>query len=99
MNKSELVAAMAPKLGGKTAAASALDAVLAEITSQVAKGEKVTLPGFGSFEKRRRAARNGRNPQTGASIKVKATNVPAFKAGTGFKEMVASGKAPKAARR
>ncbi|MNC98206.1 DNA-binding protein HU [compost metagenome] len=58
----------------------------------VAKGDKVSLPGFGSFEKRARKARTARNPQTGAAIKIAATSVPAFKAGKEFKELVAKKK-------
>ncbi|WP_456249847.1 HU family DNA-binding protein [Longispora urticae] len=98
LNKGELIEAMAPRLGSKAAASEALEAVLSEISAQVARGERVSLPNFGSFEKRKRAARTGRNPQTGAEIKVKATNVPAFKPGAGFKEMVAAGKVPKTKR-
>ncbi len=64
------------------------DAVLSSITSAVAGGDKVTLPGFGTFEARSRNARTGRNPQTGAEIQIAASTVPGFKAGAGFKAAV-----------
>jgi DNA-binding protein HU-beta len=83
-------------LGDKKSAASALDAVLAEIQTAVTKGDKVAITGFGVFEKRVRAARTARNPRTGESVKVKKTSVPAFRAGASFKDQVASGKVPKA---
>ncbi|MFB9234244.1 HU family DNA-binding protein [Plantactinospora siamensis] len=95
MNKAELIEALTDRLGDRKTATAALDAVLAEIQASVAKGEKVAITGFGSFEKRERGARTARNPRTGEPVKVKKTSVPAFKAGTGFKEMVASGRAPK----
>lgn len=97
MNKSELVDAIADQVGGRAAAAKAVDAVLDAIVAAVAKGERVGLVGFGTFEKRVRGARTARNIRTGATIKVKATSVPAFRAGSGFKETVASGGKKKAA--
>jgi DNA-binding protein HU-beta len=98
-NKAEFVELLANRLGSdKKSAAEALDAVLDTIYVSVTKGEKVTLTGFGSFEKRERAARIARNPATGAQVKVKKTNVPAFKAGAEFKAIVSGArKAPKAA--
>ncbi|GAA5182119.1 hypothetical protein GCM10023322_18370 [Rugosimonospora acidiphila] len=96
MNKAELIDALAVRLGDKKSAASALDAVLAEIQSAVTKGDKVAITGFGVFEKRVRAARTARNPRTGESVKVKKTSVPAFRAGASFKDQVASGKVPRA---
>lgn len=97
MNKAELIEALATRLGeDKRAAGTALDAVLAEVQSAVTKGEKVSITGFGVFEKRVRAARMARNPRTGESVRVKKTSVPAFRPGSGFKEMVASGRVPKA---
>jgi DNA-binding protein HU-beta len=84
-------------LGDKKSAASALDAVLAEIQTAVTKGDKVAITGFGVFEKRVRAARTARNPRTGESVKVKKTSVPAFRPGASFKDQVASGKVPKVA--
>lgn len=95
MNKAELIEALATRLGDKRAAGTALDAVLAEVQSAVTKGEKVSITGFGVFEKRVRAARMARNPRTGAAVRVKKTSVPAFRPGSGFKEMVASGRVPK----
>ncbi len=97
MNKAELVEALAVSLGDKKAATAALDAVLKEIQNAVTKGDRVAITGFGVFEKRARNARTARNPRTGEPVKVKKTSVPAFKPGTAFREMVASGKVAKAA--
>lgn len=89
MNKQQLVDHVADAAGlSKKDAAAALDAITSGITASIAKGDKVALPGFGSFERRERKARVGRNPQTGAAIKVAAAKVPAFKAGQGFKDAV-----------
>jgi DNA-binding protein HU-beta len=89
VNKSELIQAAADKADlSKSDASAAVDAVLATITETVARGEKVALTGFGTFERRERAARTGRNPQTGAEIQVKASKAPAFKAGKAFKDAV-----------
>ena len=89
MNKGQLIAAIEGRLGGKKAAADALEAVLDVIIREVAKGRKVGITGFGTFEKAARAARTGRNPRTGASVKIKKTAVPKFKAGTAFRTVVA----------
>ncbi|HEX6870517.1 MAG TPA: HU family DNA-binding protein [Micromonosporaceae bacterium] len=97
MNKAELIEALSGRLGDKKAATAALDAVLTEIQNTVTKGDKVSITGFGVFEKRVRAARLARNPRTGEPVKVKKTSVPAFRPGAGFKELVAAGKAPKTA--
>jgi DNA-binding protein HU-beta len=97
VNKAELIEALAARLGDKKAATAALDAVLAEVQQAVTKGDRVAITGFGVFEKRVRGARTARNPRTGESVKVKKTSVPAFRAGAGFKEMVASGRVPKVA--
>ncbi|WP_433614073.1 HU family DNA-binding protein [Dactylosporangium sp. CA-139114] len=97
MNKAELIEALSARLGDKKSANAALDAVLAEIQAAVTKGDKVAITGFGVFEKRIRGARTARNPRTGEAVKVKKTSVPAFRAGASFREMVASGKVPKAA--
>ena len=97
MNKAELIDALAARLGDKKSAATALDAVLAEIQTAVTKGDKVAITGFGVFEKRVRAARTARNPRTGEAVKVKKTSVPAFRPGAGFKDQVASGKVPRVA--
>lgn len=92
MNKSQLSDAVAEAAGLTGAQAdAALDAVLTAITGAVASGDKVTLPGFGTFEARERSARTGRNPQTGAEIEIAATTAPAFKAGSAFKKAVAGG--------
>src|SRR5207245_6619462 len=92
VNKAELIDALAARLGDKKSAASALDAVLAEIQTAVTKGDRVAITGFGVFEKRVRAARTARNPRTGESVRVKKTAVPAFRPGTGFKTVVADPK-------
>jgi DNA-binding protein HU-beta len=96
VNKAELIDALAARLGDKRSASDALDAVLAEIQTAVTKGDKVSITGFGVFEKRVRAARMARNPRTGEAVRVKKTSVPAFRPGSGFKETVAAGKVPKA---
>ncbi|GAA1772307.1 hypothetical protein GCM10009681_49610 [Luedemannella helvata] len=98
VNKAELIDALAGRLGDRKSATAALDAVLAEIQAAVTKGDKVAITGFGVFEKRVRAARTARNPRTGEAVKVKKTSVPAFRAGASFKDMVAAGKVPKAAK-
>ena len=89
MNKEELVKEIAKsaKLSQKDAG-EALEATMCAIQTAVSKGNKVTLVGFGTFERRARAARTGRNPQTGATIKIAAKKVPAFTAGKKFKELV-----------
>ncbi len=97
MNKAELIEALAARLGDRKTATAALDAVLAEVQQAVTKGDRVAITGFGVFEKRVRGARTARNPRTGEAVKVKKTSVPAFRAGAGFREMVAAGRVPKAA--
>lgn len=96
MNKGQLVDALETRLGGKKAAAEALEAVVDTITTTVAKGEKVAITGFGTFEKAARAARTGRNPRTGQPVKIKKTAVPRFRAGTQFKLVTSDAKALKA---
>jgi DNA-binding protein HU-beta len=92
-NKAQFVEALAERLDGdKKRAAAALDAVIATVYASVAKGEKVALTGFGVFEKRERAARLARNPATGASVRVKKTSVPAFRAGAEFKAITSGAK-------
>ena len=98
MNKAELIEALSGRLGDRKSATAALDAVLAEIQNAVTKGDKVSITGFGVFEKRIRAARTARNPRTGESVKVKKTSVPAFRPGASFKELVAAGRVPKVAK-
>ncbi len=90
MNKVELVAAVAEKAElSKKDAEKAVAVVLCAIEETVAAGGKVQLVGFGTFETRARAARVGRNPQTGAEIKIAASKQPVFKAGKAFKDAVA----------
>ncbi len=89
MNKSELIAEIAESAElSKAAAGRALDGTLAAITKALQDGDQVTLIGFGSFLVRDRAARTGRNPQTGKPIKIKASKSPAFKAGKSLKDAV-----------
>jgi len=92
VNKGQLIDALESRLGGKKAAAEAVEGFLDVIIRTVAKGEKVGITGFGTFEKALRAARIGRNPRTGASVKIKKTAVPKFKAGTKFRVVVADPK-------
>ncbi|MFI0368541.1 HU family DNA-binding protein [Actinomadura sp. 1N219] len=92
MNKRELVDAISDRLGSKKAAAEAVDAILEAIQTAVAKGDKVAITGFGSFERADRPARTARNPSTGKTIQVPATQVPKFKAGADFKNLVAGKK-------
>ncbi len=90
MNKTELVNAVAEKASlSKKDAAAAVDAVVASVTSALKKGDKVQLVGFGTFEVRKRAAKQGRNPRTGATMTIPASKVPAFKAGKALKDSVA----------
>ena len=92
MNKQELVEALADEQElTKAQAGRIVDSLFTPkgiIGTQLKKGNKVALPGFGVFQVRNRAARKGRNPQTGEVVKIKAAKVPAFKAGTGLKEQV-----------
>lgn len=89
MNKAELIEAVADAAElNKAAATKAVDAMLNSVTAALKKGEQVTLIGFGTFEVRERAARAGRNPQTGAAIEIKASKAPAFKAGKALKDAV-----------
>lgn len=89
MNKQDLVSSVAEKAElTKKDAEKAVSAVFASIESALAKGDKVQLVGFGTFEVRKRAARKGRNPQTGKEIQIAAAKVPAFKAGKALKDSV-----------
>ncbi|WP_103501930.1 MULTISPECIES: HU family DNA-binding protein [Streptomyces] len=92
MNKAQLVEAIADQLGGRQQAAAAVDIVLDAIIRAVVSGERVSVTGFGSFEKVERPARYARNPQTGERVRVKKTSVPRFRAGQGFKDLVAGTK-------
>ena len=90
MNKEEWVKEVSKKaIVSEKATADVVAAVLETIEKTVSKGKKVTLVGFGTFEARKRAARTGRNPQTGATLKIAAKTVPAFSAGKKFKELLA----------
>lgn len=89
MNKTELIEAVAGSADlSKADAAGAVDAVIDTIAETLRKGDSVTLVGFGTFEVRHRAARTGRNPQTGETMQIKASNAPAFKAGKALKDAV-----------
>lgn len=89
MNKTELVAAIADKAGiAKKDAEKALAAFVDTVATELKKGEKIQLVGFGTFEIRERAARTGINPQTGKSIKIAASKNPVFKAGKALKDAV-----------
>ncbi|MFF4359752.1 HU family DNA-binding protein [Streptomyces sp. NPDC001604] len=92
MNKAQLVEAIADKLGGRQQAAEAVDAVLDAIVRATVAGDRVSVTGFGSFEKVDRPARYARNPQTGERVRVKKTSVPRFRAGQGFKDLVSGSK-------
>ena len=89
MNKTELIAAVAEKSGlSKKDAAAAVESVIAAVSDSLVKGEKVQLVGFGTFEVKERAARTGKNPQTGAVVEIPASKAPAFKAGKALKDAV-----------
>ncbi len=103
VNKAELIDRLSTRLDkSKKEAGEIVETVIDEITKAVAKGEKVALTGFGVFEKSHRAARTGRNPATGAAVKIKATSVPKFRPGAEFKALVSGARkaapAKKAAR-
>ncbi|KRA44578.1 DNA-binding protein HU [Pseudoxanthomonas sp. Root630] len=89
MNKTELIDSVADEAEvSKAEAGRAVDAVISSITKALKKGDSVTLVGFGTFQVRKRAARTGRNPKTGDTIKIKASKNPAFKAGKALKDAV-----------
>ena len=89
MNKTELVAAMAEKAQiSKKDAEAALKAFTDVVAEELKKGEKIALVGFGTFEVSERAARTGRNPQTGAEMKIEASKAPKFKAGKALKDSI-----------
>ena len=89
MNKSELIAALAEKTEfSKKDAEKALNAFVDAVSASLAKGEKVQLLGFGTFDVKKRPARTARNPRTGAEIKIKASKAPTFKAGKALKDKV-----------
>lgn len=89
MTKQELIDTVSDEVGlSKKDAGKAIDAMISSITKTLKKGDKVQLVGFGTFEVRKRSAREGRNPQTGQSIKIPARKTPAFKPGKALKEAV-----------
>ena len=89
MNKTELIAEIASSAGlTKAEAGRVIDATTSAITASLKKGDSVTLIGFGTFKVTKRAARTGRNPRTGAELKVAARNAPAFTAGKALKDAV-----------
>lgn len=89
MNKSELIEVIAASADmSKAAASRALDATISAVQQSLKKGGMVTLVGFGTFYVGKRAARSGRNPQTGATIKIKAAKVPKFRAGKALKDAI-----------
>jgi len=91
MNRKELIETVARETGlTATQADAALGALLDAVTGAVAGGDRVVLTGFGTFERRERAARSGRNPQTGEAMEIPAGMSPAFKPGTAFKQAVAA---------
>jgi DNA-binding protein HU-beta len=93
MNRKEFAAALAKKADTSNAAADrTIAAVIDIISASLKKGDKVALVGFGTFEVRKRSARTGRNPATGAELKIKASKAPAFKAGAALKAAVNGGK-------
>ncbi|MCX8085430.1 MAG: HU family DNA-binding protein [Rhodocyclaceae bacterium] len=96
MNKSELIEATAKAADiSKAAAERAVSAMIDAVVKAVAKGDTVTLVGFGTFKSAKRAARTGKNPKTGEPLKIAATTVPKFTAGAAFKAAVAGKKAAK----
>ena len=87
MNKTEMIEAMADSADiSKAAAGRALDGMVEAIVNSMKQGEQVSLVGFGTFSVRDRAAREGRNPQTGETIQIRASKIPSFKAGKGLKD-------------
>jgi DNA-binding protein HU-beta len=89
VNKSDLVSRVTARLDGdRRAAVAAVNGVLEEIQQSLARGERVTLPGFGTFDRRERRPRTGRNPATGETIQIGATVAPVFRAGAGLRQVV-----------
>ena len=89
MNKTELISAVAEKTGhSKAATGEAINSLIAAVTEELKKGGEVRLIGFGTFTTHKRKARNGRNPQTGKKMKIKAKTVPVFRPGQGLKDAV-----------
>ena len=88
MNKADLVKELEKRLGSRRAAHDALEAVLDTIVREVVRGGKVSITGFGTFDRVERAARTGRNPHTGTSVRIPKAKAPRFRAGTSFKSYV-----------
>ena len=89
MNKAELIEAMAESADiSKAAAGRALDGMVDAVTNAMKAGDTLSLVGFGTFSVKERAAREGRNPQTGETIKIKASRIPSFKAGKALKDAI-----------
>jgi DNA-binding protein HU-beta len=99
VNKQQLVDAVGERLGDRKTASTAVDAVLETVSGTLAAGERVSLFGFGVFEKVERAARTARNPSTGGTVQVPATSVPRFRAGQALKDAVNGGSSRTTARR
>ena len=97
MNKSSLVRDVIRRVGAEADVASVVDAVLAGIRDAVVKGDRVSLSGFGTFDRVRRNPRTGRNPHTGEPVQIPARNVPVFRPGSGFREAVAAPRRKRAA--
>ena len=89
MNKGELVDLLEQRLGSRRAASDAMESVLDAVVRAVARGERVAISGFGTFERADRAPRTGRNPRTGETVPIAGTSVPRFKPGTAFRAFVA----------
>jgi len=97
VNKQELIDNISTQLGhSKRDVSNVVEAALEELKRAVARGEKVALAGFGVFQRHDRAARTGRNPQTGEAVKIKATKLPKFRPGAEFKAVVSGAKKPSA---
>ena len=97
MNKQELIDNVSTQLGhSKRDVSNVIEAALEELKRAVARGEKVALAGFGVFQRHDRAARTGRNPQTGEAVDIKATKLPKFRPGAEFKAVVSGAKKPSA---
>ena len=92
VNKADLIEAVTKRVGDKRTANAAVEAFIDAVTRAVATGERVAITGFGVFEKVERAARTARNPATGATVQLKKTSVPKFRAGQGFKDVVSGAK-------
>lgn len=88
MNKADLIKELEKRLGTRKAAVEAIEGIFDTILREVARGGKVSITGFGTFERAERAARTGRNPRTGAAIKIKSAKVPKFKPGKTLRDAI-----------